>query len=258
MEPVASAHLFTRIGDAHDGGYVVVADIAIPDCAISIGVGHECSADDALAAGGTNVWQFDHTVEASPSIRENVTFYRLGLGIRRGSNVRPLADLLDLVSPEDDDSAWLLLDAEGVEWDLLSDLKAPLERFDQIVIEFHLLSLSADPRVARVFREGLAHLRETHMPVAWHINNFSPVHVIAGRVVPDVIEVTFVSRKVFKPGSGRPDKGLFSPNNPWGPKQFPDPFTPVGLSPLGVLPEVVKAAVAGMEKLSSPPPLGGR
>lgn len=244
LEPVSSAHSFKRIGGANDGGYVVVADIAIPDCAISIGVGNECSADDALAAGGTTVWQFDHTVEASPSSRENVTFRRLGLGIRRSSDVRPLADLLDLVSLEENESVWLLLDAEGVEWDLLGDLEAPLGRFAQIVIEFHLLSLAADPRVAHVFREGLARLRETHMPVAWHINNFAPVHAIGGKVVPDVIEVTFVSREVFKPGSRMPDKDLFAPNNPWGPKQLPAPFTPVGLSPLGVLPEIVEAALA--------------
>lgn len=258
LEPVASAHSFKRIGDANDGGYVVVADIAIPDCAISIGVGNECSADDALAAGGTTVWQFDHTVEASPSNLENVTFRRLGLGTRRSPDVRPLADLLDLVPLEENESVWLLLDAEGVEWDLLSDLEAPLGRFEQIVIEFHLLSLAANPRVAFVFREGLVRLRETHIPVAWHINNFAPVHVIGGKVVPDVVEATFVSREVFKPGSGRPDKDLFSPNNPWGPKQLPAPFTPVGLSPLGVLPEILKAALAKTEMLSTSPSLGGK
>jgi hypothetical protein len=74
--------------------------------------------------------------------------------------------------------------------------------------------------------------------VAFNINNFAPVHVIGGKRVPDVLEVTFVRRAEFVPGEHAPDPDLFARNNRFGPSGG-EAFASVPLSTLGSLPEVL-------------------
>jgi hypothetical protein len=236
LTPHPSSHRFERIGDARDGGYVIATDFGLPETAVSIGVGHECSADEALANRGTRVFQFDHTVESSPSSNPNITFLRRGLGGSSDESTAPLQRLIEAAGITRDQSCWLLIDAEGAEWDLLNDETAPLVMFDQIVMEIHLLSLLGDPRTAAVIIAGLETLRRDFTPIAWHPNNFGPIHVIGRRMVPDVIEATFIRTDRFLAGDHCPDPGLFLPNDQNRP-EHPEPFLCAPYSALGALPE---------------------
>jgi hypothetical protein len=238
LRPHTNGHTFKRFGNASDGGYVLATDFGPPDVAISIGVGSECDSDDDLAEIGARVWQFDHTVSSSPSTHPAVTFVQLGLSKSEGAKTKNLHHLLtetDLMSHEE---AWLMLDAEGVEWDLLHDDAADVSRFAQISIEFHLLSLVADAQRASVMIAGLNRLRRSHVPVAWHVNNSAPVSIVGGKRVPDVLEVTFVRNTEFVAGLGSPDLALFSVNDPFGPEGG-EAFAAVPLSDLGPVPEVL-------------------
>ncbi len=238
LTPRPSGHTFERFGSVNDGGYVLAMDFGPPDVVISIGVGSECQADDDLAQIGARVWQFDHTVAGSPSTHPAVTFMKLGLSKTETQETKKLQDLLSRTDVKSHESVWLMLDAEGVEWDVLDDVATDLSRFAQISMEIHLLSLAADVERARVMVRGLKRLRASHVPVAWHVNNFAPVHIIGGKRVPDVLEVTFVRNAEFVSGSELPNQGLFSLNNPFG-SEVGQPFGEAPLSGLGPVPEVL-------------------
>lgn len=146
-------------------------------------------------------------------------------------------------SMPDTGAAWLMLDAEGVEWDLVAYPTSTLERFDQIVIEFHLLSLLGDPRYAEGIVAALEKLAASFVPVSWHPNNFAPAHVIAGMFVPDVLEVGYIRRDLFRPGDEKPPTTLFLPNDARRP-EHPEPLTAAPVSTLGPLPASLEAAAA--------------
>jgi len=232
LRPVPSGHQFERIGSSGDGGYIVPRDVPPPQTVISIGVGHECSADDALAERGANVWQFDHTVTSSPSEHLNVRFIRRGLGrYEEEENFAPLAELIGLIEEPLGDM-WLMLDAEGVEWDALADESAPLEDFKIISIEFHMLGGVAVPELLDVMLRGVRRLVVSHVPIAWSANDFAPIYAVAGHAIPDVPEVTFVAKSLFKRGSGTVPSSVYRRNNERGPVA-PTPFSTIELNPYG-------------------------
>lgn len=238
LRPAPNTHQLSRFGSDGDGGYALPTDLKLPDVVISVGVGSECSVDDQLARLGARVIQFDHTVAQSPSTSQNVVFHQIGLsGSVSGTKTQPLASLLELARAEGDTDVWLMLDAEGVEWDLLSDATAPLERFAVINIEFHRLTwiMKVDERSASMIR-GLERLRKLFVPIAWHANNYAPAMVIGGRWVPDVLEVTFVSQSYFRAGETLTFEEHMRPNNP-NAVELPVPFSEALENPYGPRPE---------------------
>lgn len=251
LRPVPNGHLFERIGSTGDGGYVIPSDVPPPRTVVSIGVGHECSADDALAARAGHVWQFDHTVASSPSERTNVRFVRRGLGgAGAEGDVLPLSELLELVDEPRGDM-WLMLDAEGVEWDALGDDSAPIEDFQVICIEFHMLGAAAVPELLAAMIRGAGRLAESHVPIAWSANNFAPIYAFSGVVVPDVLEVTFVAKSLFKPGTGTVPSGLYRKNNAFGPTS-PTPFSGVEWNRYGATPRVFLDAMSRQSDAAVP------
>lgn len=231
LQPRPSGHVFERIGSPRDGGYVVASDLGVPNVVMSIGVGDDSTADDELAGRGARVWQFDHTIANTTARHKRIRFIRLGVGVPVNSRpTRPAEDLLKLMDIEPNDALWLLLDAEGAEWDVLTDSPEVLARFEQIVIEFHLLGRLLEPRAATVMLSALEQLNATHVSVAWHANNYAISQVIGGRHVPDVLEVTFIARPLFRPGDMFAPSNLFAANNKYGP-EMPDPFSrPTGVA----------------------------
>ena len=242
LRPVPSGHRYERIGSSGDGGYVVPCDLPLPKSVISVGVGRECSADDDLAARGVDVWQFDHTVESSPSKLPNVRFVCRGLGgPDADGNLLPLKELVRLAGGPLDNT-WLMLDAEGAEWDALGDESAPIALFQVISIEFHMLGAAAVPELLAVMLRGVRRVAESHVPVAWSANNFAPFYSFAGVWVPDVLEVTFVRKSVFQPGTKAVPSDLHRRNNEQGPFP-PTPFSRVESNPYGVTPHVFAKAL---------------
>jgi hypothetical protein len=144
---------------------------------------------------------------------------------------RPLKELLEIAEVARTDDVWLMMDIEGSEWEVLDDLSAPLERFSQISVEIHRLGWLADPVVGARMLRGLARIRETHVPVYWHPNNFSPALCMGWRWVPDVLEVTYVAKQSFVPGTGMAPSVLTMPNDQ-NAEELPEPFSFASTSPL--------------------------
>lgn len=132
LRPVPSRHNFRRIGAENDGGYVIAADLGCPRAVVSIGVGPEFVADVELAKWGARLSQFDHAVNRSPSTHANIQFFPIGLGNRPSDLTQPLDDLVRIVGIEEGTDARLMIDAEGVEWDLLRIQAEAVSRFSQL------------------------------------------------------------------------------------------------------------------------------
>lgn len=58
---------FVRVGNAHDGGYVMLNDFAHRNIAYSIGINDDVSWDFDMAERGFDVYMYDHTIEKLPT-----------------------------------------------------------------------------------------------------------------------------------------------------------------------------------------------
>lgn len=210
LQPQKTESNFVRIGSpAGDGGYVFSDSVWPPTKAVSIGVGSEMSADLALAALGTKVDQWDHTITSPPATHHLIWFNQVGLSELENGEVttidRMVADL-NVESPED--VCVLLCDVEGSEWTSLLNRMDVLAHFDQMVIEFHDL-LEQVLSVENSGLELLEQLRAGFVPIALHPNNAAEWLWTADGVVPNVVEVTYLRKDHFRPGATRPDPFLF-------------------------------------------------
>ncbi len=201
-----------RMGDKHDGGYVLLAD---PNAVgvISIGVGMNTSWDQAMASQGLAVHMFDHTIRHPPRTGAGCTFHRLGLGHVSTGSLRSIDEIIRISDLEDAGPVILKIDVEGAEWEALRDVD--FTRFSQVLIELHDLADLATPRATQMLKimEGIS---RTHVPVNVHANNYSRIVRFDSYWFPDVIEVSFANKSLLgKPISwSMPDDPLNSACDP--------------------------------------------
>jgi hypothetical protein len=211
-----------RIGSNSDGGYVMPSSALRSNTVVSIGVGSEVSFDNQLAEAGARVLQFDHTIEAPPSTRPSVEFYRMGWGTR---DVYPFVSLASMVRMVDWSQARhpiLKFDTEGAEWDCLDTAdSADLDRFEVLTGEFHafdrLINRDHFDRVMAVFQK----IEKTHRVIHMHANNAGGMVMLGGIPFPRLLELTFMRKRSasFQGHSSEPIPGpLDRPNVP----QLPD------------------------------------
>lgn len=208
-----------RLGSAGDGGYVLVDNLVDNSCCISVGIGGDVSFDADLADYGYDIFQYDHTVDYSPTSHPRFHFSKIGLAPLSATSEN-LHDLLRIISDNQITNykrPLLKIDIEDAEWAVLDEIDpATLKIFDQICIEFHNLyrlnDLEASRNIEKIFRL----LYQTHAPVHVHGNNYGRFHIINGVPVPDVIELTYVSR----------DSYVLVPCNELFPGEFDNPNNP--------------------------------
>ena len=126
-----------------------------------------------------------------------------------------LPTLLAMAAVDRDHGAFLKIDVEGSEYDLIRDIVGCERRIGAMVVEFHGLS-----RRAARFNQAIAQLLQHFRVVHVHGNNYAaynPEHDF-----PDAVEVTFVHRALTTnpPVASRhtyPRPGLDYPNAPGRP-----------------------------------------
>ncbi len=183
-----------RVGAAGDGGYIMVADLEA-DGALSIGVGGDISWDAAIAATGVPVAAFDPTVSGLPIHCAGVAFFPIGVtGLEdQGPDYRTLPELAALAGFGAGDELLLKMDVEGAEWDSLAVLTdSERGRFRQIVLELHDLHRAGDSVAGESLLGVIQSLRETHVPVHIHANNWGRLARFNNLWFPDVLEVSFI------------------------------------------------------------------
>lgn len=188
-----------RVGNAHDGGYVMLDDWQGIAGAISIGIGGDDGWDAEVAGRGIPVAQFDHTIAEPPRRLPLLNWQPLGVAAQDVNTLRSLRSLIALAGLPGAGDLVLKMDAEGTEWEVLAagEDAAPLGRFRQIVAEFHWFDRVGDDAWYRTARTALAHILATHACVHVHANNHGGVAMIRGVAFPRVLELTFARRDSY-------------------------------------------------------------
>lgn len=217
ISPVSVAgYKKTRLGNSGDGGYVVIDNFVESSCCISVGVGGDVSFDAALADRGYDIFQYDHTVEGTPTAHARFKFSKIGLAPRNATSEN-LHDLDRIISDRqiaNYDQPILKIDIEDAEWDVLADMgPSSLKMFDQICLEFHnmgrLAKIEESGKIEKIFKL----LYRSHAPIHVHGNNWGKFCIVNGVPVPEVIELTYASR----------DKYVFMPSVEIFPGEFDTP-----------------------------------
>jgi hypothetical protein len=212
-----------RIGnDVADGGYVMPSSSWKTNRVLSIGIGNEVTFDDALAARGATILQFDHTIEKSPSTAPSIKFHRKGWGIRDEGPFVSLHTMCEMLDWKDAQHPILKFDTEGAEWDCLSDAQSrDLARFEVLTGEFHdFQNLINRPFFDTAFAV-FSKMAETHRVIHLHANNAGGFIMIGGIPFPRLLELTWMRKTSasFHGHSVEPIPGpLDRPNVP----QLPD------------------------------------
>lgn len=188
-----------RIGGDHDGGYVMANNFDRNAIAYSIGVGPQIQWDREMALRGLEIHQYDHTVDGLPE--EHPAFHFNKIGIAADSSKTDLITLDEMIfrnGHQEKENMLLKIDVEGAEWDVFDSLAYDvLDKFDQIVVEFHGMEFIGDAafraRCDRVFRK----LNAQHVPIHVHGNNYGGISIIDGISCPNVFEMSYCKRSNF-------------------------------------------------------------
>ena len=189
----------TRVGRAHDGGYVMADDFRDKRIAYSIGIADDVSWDADMAARGFDVYMYDHTIEALPEERAGFHFQCTGLGSDMDAGdpaLKTLPELLKENGHSEERGMILKIDIEGAEWAVLRDLEEDiLRQFSQIVFEFHDL---VRPEKEEIIVQAMEKLNRTHQLVHLHANNYGTYLQVGGMVLPELLEGTYLLREEYR------------------------------------------------------------
>jgi len=194
-----------RIGRPHDGGYVL-ADLPGRGHVISFGICGDVEFEHQMAERGhSRIYMFDHTIEGLPYYHEKFDFHKIGIC----ANGEPEPDLLTLeehtakIRPATADLT-LKMDVEGYEWGVFANLQPQtLIHFEQIVLEVHNLGELYQSGFAQQVTVALKNLNANFTLFHVHANNFCPLKIVAGFVIPDVLELSYVRTSLVDPRASR-------------------------------------------------------
>ena len=187
-----------RIGSDNDGGYVMFDDLDRVGTALSLGILDDDNWDVAIAARGIAVKQYDDSIEAAPSRHPKLRFFRSRIGAAGVPGTVSIEDIVDQHAPGTEPDLILKMDIEGSEWDVLETIPADvLSRFAQIVVEFHDLQRLAHRGFHTRATTALTNVARTHQAIHIHGNNHAPIRTIRNVPFPSVLEVSYVSRRLY-------------------------------------------------------------
>ncbi len=196
-----------RVGPASDGGYLLPDDLEEIQHCFSPGVAGCSDFEVQLANRGMQAYLADRSVDGPAAPHPNFRFIKKFLA----STDDPADGLMTLdtwyrtevgpvsaTSPE----AVLQMDIEGAEYEvLLNTPDALLNRFRILVIEFHRLHQLAERQSFQWMSCAFRKLLRNHAVVHAHPNNHRRILNCGGVQIPGVLEMTFLRRDRFRPGT---------------------------------------------------------
>lgn len=183
-----------RIGPDADGGYIVPNDLGGITALFSPGVSDEIRFDREIAAQGINVFLADASVDEPPNLPKNVKFRSAFIGPNDGPKFISMSTWMAECA-EGSRDLMLQMDIEGAEYDVLKDLdSSEIERFRIILLEIHDLQKVMDPEWASAFIFTFSKLNKTHILCHVHPNNSSSYFNVGNRIVPQVVELSYIRR----------------------------------------------------------------
>jgi hypothetical protein len=183
-----------RLGCNEDGGYVIAELECKYDCYISAGISNEESFTrdfiNKYDMNEYNCFGFDGTINNYPTeYTKNISFIKKNINYYNNNDNTNLSFLIKKY-----DNIFLKMDIEGGEYPwLLSIDEKELNKFKQIVIEFHGITNNSFGCNYNNKVECLKKLSNTHYIVHAHGNN----NGLVNNNIPDVIELTYINKKIF-------------------------------------------------------------
>jgi hypothetical protein len=176
-----------RLGDAHDGGYIMLDDLSSVSQAYSLGIGGNVSWDLAMAQRGIAILQYDFSIKAPPANHALFKFHSTKIENIRDIGIQTESNLI------------LKIDIEGSEWKFFCSASSDdLKSFNQILVEFHGFERYYEPEWQAYALGALAKLNQTHQIIHIHANNFTPPYQIGEMQVPWMIELTYVLKSKYQ------------------------------------------------------------
>jgi hypothetical protein len=183
-----------RCGANSDGGYVFAELNGEYDCYISAGISNEESFSrdfiNKYNMNQNNSFAFDGTIADYPyHYTQNIQFIKKNINNFNDDNNTNLSFLTDKYN-----NIFLKIDIEGGEYPWLLQIdETQLNKFKQIVIEFHGITDNSWGCNYNDKVKCLEKLSKTHYIVHAHGNNYGSV--VNG--IPHVIELTYIKKNYF-------------------------------------------------------------
>lgn len=208
-----------RVGGSSDGGYVMLNNLDDIAGVLSLGVGPDISWDNEISQKVSLIHLYDHTISNLPKPMPEARWFKekvVAMGDSTGTSFEEAISRLP-----DTNQLLLKCDIEDSEWEIFSRCDSEiLERFDQIVVEFHWLSEKLLTQKYELMINALQNLARTHSVINIHGNNFAKFQIIANCPIPEVIEVTYVRTKSYNFNQNHLAKNLNAPNYSEKPEIF--------------------------------------
>lgn len=199
IQPLSDSEVrLVRVGNEGDGGYVM-ADFFEVSAAVSIGIGTNASWDLEIAEKHIPVFMFDHTIRRPPGEIPGGKFRRIGVGNpQKSRRFRHLATVIEEVQEKKPGNLLLKMDIEGCEWGVLEKTTTQdLATCSQIVLEMHGFAALHDLNFRDRVMAVLEKLRNSHLPVHVHGNNFDELVMFGDKWFPSTVEVSYVRRDLL-------------------------------------------------------------
>jgi len=179
-----------RLGSKFDGGYVIGLIPGSYDCYISAGVANEESFSrdfiNFFKMDKTNSFAFDGTIKQYPyNYTRNITYIKKNINNMINNSNTNLIPLINNYK-----NIFLKMDIEGGEYNWIKDIDEKyLDKFQQVVIEFHELGVSHFEKKI----ECLKKMNNNFYIIHAHANNYDRIFYD----IPKTIELTFLNKKLF-------------------------------------------------------------
>jgi len=182
-----------RIGPREDGGYVIAYGFEY-DLLISCGIANDVRFEEEfLDIHNIKCFAFDGTIQSFPFHRNKIEWISKNIGHLNTEKTTNLKEYIKNYK-----NIFLKMDIEGSEFNWLDSMsEAELDKFSQIVIEFHW--------PFDIYRMNiLKKLNVTHYIIHVHGNNGLGLYNIRNINcdfteinIPEVFEVTYINKKLF-------------------------------------------------------------
>jgi hypothetical protein len=188
----------SRVGAVRDGGYFIPLIKEAKQPWITIGLGFNCHFENEVAALGSKVDAFDHTIPWSPkSLSKLVKWNRIGWGNEEQENLKTIGQIRRIANHNLSEGWNLKFDIENAEWPLVNQLLEDLDTVSLpsiITCELHelLWKPGCDYKLS-----VLQKLRVHYTPIHLHGNNFSALYAEVDYLIYDALEVTFIRKDLF-------------------------------------------------------------
>jgi hypothetical protein len=180
-----------RFGTRKDGGYILLnKNLDKANFLYSYGVANEYTFDyDFCHEFKIPGRLFDPTVDHPSKLSDFLYFYKRGLACGDGSISEHLCQFSDA-----NGRGILKIDIEGCEWHWLKNLNYnEVNRFDQIIIEFHDLH---NTEKQEFYAECLKKINNNFYLVHVHANNFFQIEKVRDYFLPPLLECTYIAKSL--------------------------------------------------------------